>query len=88
MGRPCLWSCASAVAGEKSFCMKMEEWYRKNYVEEKMIKQQPEASTPLTYESEIVFKDKARLYEGKYFFIKLFDKIMYDSTRELKHREF
>ena len=88
MARLYLWICASAVTGGKSFCMKMEEWYRKNYVEVKMIKQQPEASTPLTYESEIVFKDKARLYEGKYFFIKLFDKIMYDSTRELKHREF
>lgn len=67
---------------------KMEKHYQKN-VKEQIIKQyQPEALIPLAYNNEIIFKDKVCLYKDKYFFINLFDKIMYEAARELEHREF
>ena len=66
---------------------KMENHYENN-AKEQTIKYQSEASTPLAYRNEIIFKDKKCLYKDKYFFINMFDKIMYEAARELEHREF
>ena len=62
----------------------MEKFYEKNVKEQAIRQYQPEASTPLAYENEIIFKDKACLYKDKYFFINLFDKIIYEVARELR----
>jgi len=75
------------ASGGISLCMKMETYYQKNYTKEQMIEQrQPEVSIPLAYESEIILKDKASLYRDEYFFINLFDKIIYEAKKELGSR--
>ncbi len=61
----------------------MEKLYEKNVKEQTIKQYQPEASTPSAYKSEIIFKDRVSLYKDKYFFINLFDKIMYEVAREL-----
>ena len=73
---------SGAIGGSGLSLREMEKFYEKDVKEQAIKQYQPEASTPLAYENEIIFKDKTCLYKDKYFFINLFDKIMYEVTRE------
>ena len=70
------------ASGGISLCMKMETYYQKNYVKEKIIEQsQPWASIPSAYEIELNPEEKENILKDIYNSVRLFYRLVYESKR-------
>ncbi len=62
----------------------IENYYERNVKEQIKTHYQPEASTPLACNDELSLKDKENIFKDIYSSIKLFDRIIYEASQELK----
>lgn len=72
---------------EMNFSMKlreMETHYEKNVKERVMKQYQPEASAPLSYQVDLIFEEKERIFKEIYPSIKMFDRLIYEVRNKIE----